>query len=59
MGPLVKITKLRKSLKIRHFSDFSFALIHRKIGKIMKSAEYNSGTVRIDAVLFTRNAVTL
>ncbi len=32
-GPQVKITKLRKSLKIRHFSDFSFALFHRKSAK--------------------------
>ena len=33
VGPQVKITKLRKSLKIRHFSDFSFALFRRKSAK--------------------------
>ena len=33
VGPLVKITKLRKSLKFRHFSDFYFALFHRKSAK--------------------------
>lgn len=49
--------QIKKIAEIQTFQRFLFCPFSSKIGKIMKSAEYNSGTAKIEAVLFTRTAV--
>ena len=58
-GTTRKNYQIKKIAEIQTFQRFLFCPFPSKIGKIMKSAEYNSGTVRIEAVLFTGNAVNI
>ncbi|ANU63065.1 hypothetical protein C5O72_03220 [Muribaculum intestinale] len=57
-GTTSKNYKIKKIAENQIFQRFFFCTFPSKIGKILKSAEYNSGTVKIKSVLFTRTAVT-
>ncbi len=58
-GTTSKNYQIKKIAENQTFQRFFFCPFSSKIGKILKSAEYNSGTVRIEAVLFTGNAVNI